>query len=124
MSKGGKKLKDHGKLQENGPTGQFILLVAFKARLFMCMLGLPLWHETKNLIDRVKIPSFLVKRLSNISMQEANVLRDGEKHNINAENLVLGDIIFVKFGDRVPADIRVIEAHGFKVGFTNWGCSV
>lgn len=47
--------------------------------------------------------------------QEATVLRDGEKHTLNAEKLVLGDIIFVKFGDRVPADIRVIEAHGFKV---------
>lgn len=47
--------------------------------------------------------------------QEATVLRDGEKHNINAEKLVMGDIIYVKFGDRVPADIRVIEAQGFKV---------
>lgn len=57
-----------------------------------------------------------------ILLQEATVLRDGEKHNINAEKLVMGDIIYVKFGDRVPADIRVIEAQGFKVGFTNWGC--
>jgi len=48
-------------------------------------------------------------------IQEAVVLRDGEKHTVTAEKLVLGDIIFVKFGDRVPADIRVIEARGFKV---------
>ena len=47
--------------------------------------------------------------------QEATVLRDGEKHNITAEKLVVGDVIFVKFGDRVPADIRVTEARGFKV---------
>ena len=47
--------------------------------------------------------------------QEATVLRDGEKHNVHAEQLVLGDVIYVKFGDRIPADIRVIEAHGFKV---------
>lgn len=47
--------------------------------------------------------------------QEATVLRNGEKHNIHAEKLVLGDVIFVKFGDRIPADIRVIEARGFKV---------
>ncbi|XP_020602015.1 sodium/potassium-transporting ATPase subunit alpha-1-like [Orbicella faveolata] len=45
---------------------------------------------------------------------EATVLRDGEKHNVNAEKLVMGDVIFVKFGDRVPADIRVLEARGFK----------
>jgi sodium/potassium-transporting ATPase subunit alpha len=34
---------------------------------------------------------------------------------MNAEDLVVGDIVFVKFGDRLPADIRIIEAKGFKV---------
>jgi len=34
---------------------------------------------------------------------------------MHAEGLVVGDVIEVKFGDRVPADIRVITAHGFKV---------
>merc|ERR1711962_1282145 len=47
--------------------------------------------------------------------QEAVVLRDGEKRNINATECVLEDVIYVKFGDRVPADIRVVEARGFKV---------
>lgn len=43
------------------------------------------------------------------------VLRDGKKYELNAEKLVVGDIIFVKFGDRVPADIRLVESKGFKV---------
>lgn len=47
--------------------------------------------------------------------QEALVLRNGEKLVLPAESVVLGDIIFVKFGDRVPADIRILEAKGFKV---------
>jgi len=47
--------------------------------------------------------------------QEATVLRGGNKININAEGCVVGDIVFVKFGDRCPADIRIIEGHGFKV---------
>lgn len=51
----------------------------------------------------------------NLVPQEANVLRSGERHTINAEEVVVGDIIFVKGGDRVPADIRVVEARGFKV---------
>ena len=41
--------------------------------------------------------------------------REGEKLNIKAEELTIGDIIEVKFGDRLPADIRVVEARGFKV---------
>ena len=38
------------------------------------------------------------------------VLRDGQKTRVNAEDLTRGDIVFVKAGDRLPADIRIIEA--------------
>ena len=27
----------------------------------------------------------------------------------------MGDLVEVKFGDRIPADIRLVEAHSFKV---------
>lgn len=47
--------------------------------------------------------------------QGANVLRDGKRIDINATECVVGDIVYVKFGDRIPADLRVIEARGFKV---------
>lgn len=33
------------------------------------------------------------------------------------ERLVVGDIVSVKFGDRLPADIRIITSAGFKVNF-------
>ena len=35
--------------------------------------------------------------------------------NVRAEELVVGDVIEVKFGDRIPADIRIIASHAFKV---------
>ncbi|NP_001296716.1 sodium/potassium-transporting ATPase subunit alpha [Hydra vulgaris] len=47
--------------------------------------------------------------------QEALVLRDGKKITINAEQCVVGDVVFVKFGDRIPADIRIVECKGLKV---------
>jgi len=47
--------------------------------------------------------------------QEATVRRDGKIITINATECVVGDIVLVKFGDRVPADIRIVEAKGFKV---------
>ena len=47
--------------------------------------------------------------------QYALVLREGEKVNLKAEELAIGDVIEVKFGDRIPADIRVVECKGFKV---------
>lgn len=56
---------------------------------------------------------FLIK--SYISVQQALVIREGEKVQINAEEVVAGDLIEVKGGDRIPADIRVVSAHGCKV---------
>lgn len=49
------------------------------------------------------------------SVQQALVIREGEKVQINAEEVVAGDLIEVKGGDRIPADIRVVSAHGCKV---------
>jgi len=47
--------------------------------------------------------------------QVALVVRGNEIQEIMAEELVVGDIVEVKFGNRVPADIRVISAQGLKV---------
>ncbi|WP_249976711.1 cation-transporting P-type ATPase [Vreelandella olivaria] len=41
---------------------------------------------------------------------KANVLRDGKRTNIPAEELVPGDVVWVESGDRIPADLRLIEA--------------
>ena len=56
-----------------------------------------------------------MESFKNLVPQYALCIRDGEKLTIKAEELTIGDIIEVKFGDRVPADIRVVEARGFKV---------
>nr|AAB02615.1 Na,K-ATPase alpha subunit [Caenorhabditis elegans] len=45
----------------------------------------------------------------------ALVHRDGQKQQVKTEELVVGDIVEVKGGDRVPADLRVVSAFGFKV---------
>merc|ERR1711937_598300 len=57
----------------------------------------------------------IVESFKNLVPQYALVRRNGEKISIEAEELTLGDIVEIKFGDRVPADLRVIEARGFKV---------
>ncbi|XP_048588612.1 sodium/potassium-transporting ATPase subunit alpha-2 [Nematostella vectensis] len=59
--------------------------------------------------------SKIMDSFKNMVPQEATILRDGKKVVKNAEQVVIGDIIFVAIGDRVPADIRVIESKGFKV---------
>ena len=43
------------------------------------------------------------------------VIRDGMEILIDSKNLVVGDIILVKMGDQIPADIRIFDARNFKV---------
>lgn len=56
-----------------------------------------------------------MESFKNMVPQFATVLREGEKLTLRAEDLVIGDVVEVKFGDRLPADIRIIEARNFKV---------
>ena len=56
-----------------------------------------------------------MESFKNLVPQYAIVRRNGEKITVKAAELTLGDIVEIKFGDRVPADLRVIEARGFKV---------
>lgn len=43
------------------------------------------------------------------------VLRDGRATEINAKEVVVGDILSLKSGDKIPADVRIIQANDFKV---------
>ncbi len=42
----------------------------------------------------------------------ANVLREGKRSSIEGELLVPGDIVLLEAGDKVPADLRLLTAHG------------
>jgi len=57
----------------------------------------------------------IMESFKNLVPQYALVRRNGEKISIEAKDLTLGDIVEVKFGDRLPADLRVIESKSFKV---------
>jgi sodium/potassium-transporting ATPase subunit alpha len=56
-----------------------------------------------------------MESFKNLVPQFALVIRDGQKLTIKADQLTVGDLVEVKFGDRIPADIRVLEARQFKV---------
>lgn len=45
----------------------------------------------------------------------AVVARDGKEEIIDAENLVPGDVIVLREGDKVPADVRIISANELKM---------
>ena len=45
----------------------------------------------------------------------AQVVRDGAQKEIEASELVVGDIVQIRGGDKTPADIRMLECHSIKV---------
>merc|ERR1712021_262511 len=57
----------------------------------------------------------IMESFKNLVPQYALVRRNAEKISIEAKDLTLGDIVEVKFGDRLPADLRVLESKSFKV---------
>jgi sodium/potassium-transporting ATPase subunit alpha len=57
----------------------------------------------------------MMASFKNMIPEEANVIRDGEMKSIPAQELVIGDLIKLNQGDKVPADIRVVYAKNMKV---------
>ncbi len=53
--------------------------------------------------------------LKNMLAPTARVRRDGEIQQIEAVDLVPGDILLLEAGDRIPADARVLTAHSAEV---------
>ncbi|MDE6059691.1 MAG: cation-translocating P-type ATPase [Clostridia bacterium] len=55
-----------------------------------------------------------IENLKKLSVCEAKVIRSGKVVKINAEDLVVGDIIELEEGDRIPADCRIIRSDNFR----------
>ncbi len=56
-----------------------------------------------------------IQALKEMSTTYALVRRGGEKTEIDAANVVPGDVIFVESGDAVPADARILEESNLSV---------
>ena len=57
-----------------------------------------------------------MEAIRKLSAHACTVLRDGSvTSDVLAENLTIGDIVFVKSGEKVPADVRVLGCTDLKV---------
>lgn len=56
-----------------------------------------------------------IELLKKLGSQKAIVIRNGRKEEIDAKDLVQGDIIIIQAGDKIPADSRLIEANSLKM---------
>ena len=53
--------------------------------------------------------------IRNLLSLKASVMRDGKKGSVPAETLVPGDLVLLKAGDKIPADMRLIDVSRFEV---------
>ncbi len=53
--------------------------------------------------------------LKKLLRMRAQVERDGEVHEVGADEVVPGDVLWLESGNRVPADIRLLSAQGLEV---------
>jgi len=56
----------------------------------------------------------VMKSIKNMMPSNATVLRNNVEKKIPVEELVVGDLVILSYGTKVPADIRLIESHGIK----------
>ena len=53
--------------------------------------------------------------LQKLMRVRATVFRDGEARDVDAEELVPGDVVALESGQRTPADMRLLSAHGLEI---------
>ena len=82
-----------------------LLVGSYKNSMFM---GIIVINTVIGIIQEVRAKKTLDK-LAILTESKAVVLREGKKWSISTEKLVLDDILFLKTGDQVPADAKVLE---------------
>ncbi len=56
-----------------------------------------------------------IDALAKAVTSEATVVRDGKKQRINAEELTFGDVVLLQSGDKVPADMRLLQVRELQI---------
>lgn len=62
------------------------------------------WNAEKN-----------AKALANLIKVECNVIRDGRNQKVDSSELVVGDIVELASGDKISADMRILESHNLQI---------
>ena len=99
----------------------YILIAAGAVTLFLAeyvdtavILGVVLANAVIGFVQESRAVA-AIDALSRSMRVQATVLRDGKRRRVNAAELVVGDIVHVEPGDKVPADLRLVEVKDLRV---------
>ena len=116
--------------RKRGPLMRFLLqfnnilvYVLLAAGFIKLMMGL--WIDASIILGVVVINGLLgfiqegkaeksLDSIRNLLSAEARTLRDGQSRLIPAEQLVPGDIVFLESGDKIPADVRLVDVKNLR----------
>jgi len=56
-----------------------------------------------------------MEKLKGLISAEAVVIRDGQEQKVTAGDLTRGDIVLLEEGDKVPADLRIVESYALLI---------
>jgi cation-transporting ATPase F len=56
-----------------------------------------------------------IDALSRVLTVKATVLRNGQRRSISANELTVGDVVFLQSGDKVPADLRLLQIRELQI---------
>ena len=78
------------------------------------IIGIVIFNALMGVIQEAKAEKS-IEALKQMTPQITKVIRNGKIKEINAEELVKGDIIVLETGNYIPADCRIIESHNLKI---------
>ena len=101
-----------------------LLYVMMGSALITALLGH--WVDTGVLLGAVLINAIIgyiqegkaekaLNAIRNMLSPHCIVLRDGSYRELEADQLVPGDVVLLASGDRVPADLRLLQVHELRV---------
>ena len=78
------------------------------------IIGIVVFNALMGVIQEAKAEKS-IEALKKMTPQLAKTIRNGKTVEINAEELVKGDIIILEAGSFVPADCRILESYNLKI---------
>lgn len=78
------------------------------------IIGIVVFNALMGVIQEAKAEKS-IEALKQMTPQLAKTIRNGKTVEVNAEELVKGDIIILDAGNFVPADCRILESHNLKI---------
>ena len=112
------------------PLFNWLIIIYFIASIILLVAGLisgdnnmtliyiPLAIVALNMIVAIVQQARATKKLKalkNLAAPTTNVIRNGHRSQILTKNIVIGDLLLLNTGDKIPADARIIETTNLEV---------